>query len=85
MLYALRVGDAAGERLRALLDTRSPTTTSTPRRCACCARRSAMDEARATLRDYADARSRRCSTGLPDMPARAAFAALTDTVIDRTG
>jgi heptaprenyl diphosphate synthase len=43
-----------------------------------------MDEARATLQGYAD-RARETLRDLPDAPARRALAALTETVIDRTG
>jgi heptaprenyl diphosphate synthase len=45
---------------------------------------SALDEARATLRTYADT-ARQTLAGLPDVPARAAFSALTELVIARTG
>ena len=45
---------------------------------------SALDEARATLRSYADT-ARATLAGLPDVPARAAFEALTELVIARTG
>jgi heptaprenyl diphosphate synthase len=44
----------------------------------------ALDEARATVRQYADA-ARGMLAELPDVAARAGFAALTDRVIDRTG
>lgn len=44
----------------------------------------AIDEARATLREYADT-ARETLAGLPDIPARAAFEALTELVIARTG
>ena len=44
----------------------------------------ALDQARATLRSYADT-ARSMLAGLPDLPARAAFEALTDIVIARTG
>jgi heptaprenyl diphosphate synthase len=43
-----------------------------------------MREARATLSSYADA-ARAMLTELPDVPARAALAALCDLVIERTG
>jgi heptaprenyl diphosphate synthase len=45
---------------------------------------SAIDEARATLRTYADT-SRATLGDLPDVPARDAFEALTEIVIARTG
>jgi heptaprenyl diphosphate synthase len=44
----------------------------------------ALDEARATVQDYADA-ARAVLAELPDVAARAGFEALTDRVIDRTG
>jgi heptaprenyl diphosphate synthase len=45
---------------------------------------SAIDEARATCQRYADA-ARAHLVALPDVPARAAFEALADTVVARTG
>ena len=44
----------------------------------------ALDQARDTLQSYADT-ARDMLAGLPDLPARAAFEALTDIVIARTG
>jgi heptaprenyl diphosphate synthase len=44
----------------------------------------AMDQARATLRAYADT-ARETLAGLPDVPARGALEALTELVILRTG
>ena len=65
-------GQAAGRRRRA-------------RRGAGAAARVGCDgEARATLGGYADD-ARAMLTDLPDVPARAALAALCDLVIDRTG
>jgi heptaprenyl diphosphate synthase len=45
---------------------------------------SAMDQARATLRSYAET-ARHTLAGLPDLPARTAFEALSELVIARTG
>ncbi len=84
-LYALR-GDrrvvaAAARTGRA---DRCPTTTSTPRRCDLLRASTALDEARATATAYAD-RARAMLVDLPDVPARAALAALCDLVVARTG
>ena len=84
VLYALRSGDAESARLRALVggplddDERHAEALTLLRGSA------AMGEARATLQACADA-SRALLEDLPDIPARAALAALTDLVIDRTG
>jgi heptaprenyl diphosphate synthase len=43
-----------------------------------------MEQAQATLRSYADT-ARATLAGLPDVPARAAFEALTELVTARTG
>ena len=84
VLYALRAGDEAAGRLRDLLDRGLADDALHAEALALLRGSSAMDEARAVLHDYA-ARARVTLDRLPDMPARAAFAALTDTVIDRTG
>jgi heptaprenyl diphosphate synthase len=47
-------------------------------------RSTALDEARATVRHYADEAATMLAE-LPDVPARSGFAALTARVIDRTG
>jgi heptaprenyl diphosphate synthase len=84
VLYALRSDDPAGERLRslvarALVDDAEHTEALQLLRAS-----PALTESRATLRSYADA-ARDMLVKLPDLPARAALATLTDLVIDRTG
>jgi heptaprenyl diphosphate synthase len=84
VLYALRSADASTERLRSLvahplLDDAEHTEALDLLRAS-----EAMDEARDTLRSYADT-ARATLAGLPDVPARAAFEALTEIVIARTG
>ena len=84
VLYALRSTDGSERRLRELVsgplvdDDRHAEALHLLRAS------SALDEARATLRSYADA-AQATLAKLPDVSARAAFATLTDTVIDRTG
>jgi heptaprenyl diphosphate synthase len=84
VLYALRSGDASGDRLRALVGR--PLTDDDEHAEALRLLRSspALDEARTTLRSYAES-ARATLHGLPDVPARAAFETLTEVVIDRTG
>jgi heptaprenyl diphosphate synthase len=83
VLYALRASDADGERLRKLLD--GPIVDDGLHAEALHLLRSstALDEARRTLRGYADT-ARGMLADLPDVPARDALAALTDVVIART-
>jgi heptaprenyl diphosphate synthase len=83
-LYALRSCDPEGERLRSLVakplvDDAEHAEALALLRCS-----PALVEARATLQAYAD-QSRALLAGLPDVPARAAFEAVVDLVIDRTG
>ena len=85
VLYALRsddAGDAAG--CASSCRARSSTTPSIAEALALLRASSALDEARTTLRGYADS-ARETLAGLPDVPARAALEALTDIVIARTG
>jgi heptaprenyl diphosphate synthase len=84
VLYALRRGDGPAERLRDLLATGLADDDLHAEALRLLRSSSAMDEARAALHGYA-VRARAILDPLPDVPARAAFAALTDTVIDRTG
>jgi heptaprenyl diphosphate synthase len=84
VLYALRRGDAAAGRLRELLDTGLVDDGLLAEALRLLRASSAMDEARAVLHSYA-ARARVTLDAVPDMPARGAFLALTDTVIERTG
>jgi heptaprenyl diphosphate synthase len=84
VLYALRSTDVAGDRLRALVSHPLPDDAEHTEALELLRASDAMDEARDTLRGYADG-SREILAGLPDVPARAAFEALTDIVIARTG
>jgi heptaprenyl diphosphate synthase len=82
VLYALRSEEAGMQRLRELVaaplvDERHAEALQLLRAS------TALAEARETLRSYAD-RARRTLATLPDVPARAALAALTDTVTART-
>jgi heptaprenyl diphosphate synthase len=84
VLYALRSGDAAGERLRSLVSGPLLDDDAHAEALALLRASSAMDEARATLHAYADS-ARNTLVDLPAVPARAALEVLTDTVIARTG
>ena len=93
VLYALRAAadhgvadgaDAAGARLRELVARPIVDDAEHAEALALLRGSPAMAEARATLRDYA-VKARAALEGLPDVPARRAFAALTETVVDRTG
>jgi heptaprenyl diphosphate synthase len=84
VLYALRSPDAAGERLRSLVDHPLVDDGEHAEALRLLRASAAMAEARATLRGYADA-AESILTGLPDVPARAALAALTELVTARTG
>jgi heptaprenyl diphosphate synthase len=83
-LYALRSDDPAGARLRELVSRPLPDDGEHAEALALLRAAPALDEARDTMRGYAD-RAREMLAELPDVPARAGFAALTDLVIDRTG
>jgi heptaprenyl diphosphate synthase len=84
VLYALRSAHPGSERLRELVD--HPLVDYAERTEALRLLRAsdALDEARETLRGYAAA-AEEILSGFPDVPARAAFAELTDLVIVRTG
>ena len=84
VLYALRGDDSADARLRELVA--KPLVDDGEHREALVLLRAsaAMHEARATLGGYADD-ARAMLTELPDVPARAALAALCDLVMERTG
>jgi heptaprenyl diphosphate synthase len=83
-LYALRSAEPADERLRALV--RRPLVDDDEHAEALELLRasSALEQARATVRQYAAA-ARALLADLPDVPAREALRTLTDVVIDRTG
>jgi heptaprenyl diphosphate synthase len=84
VLYALRSDDATAERLRELVARPLLDDTEHAEALSLLRKSSALDEARATLRSYADT-ARALIADLPDAPACAALEALTDTVIARTG
>jgi len=84
VLYALRGTDEASARLRELVAR--PLVDDAEHAEALRLLRSspAIDEARDTMRGYADT-ARAMLTALPDVPARDALDALTEVVIARTG
>jgi heptaprenyl diphosphate synthase len=83
VLYALRATDAAGEQLRSLVNGRLLDDSRHAEALRLLRDSTALDEARATLRTYADS-SRGMLADLPDVAARAALEGLTDMVIART-
>ena len=83
VLYALRSTDPAGERLRELVATPLVDDARHAEALRLLRASTALDEARETSRGYAD-RARDALAALPDVPARAALAALADTVTART-
>jgi heptaprenyl diphosphate synthase len=83
VLYALRSTAAEDERLRALVSRPITDDGEVAEALTLLRASSAMGEARATLRGYADA-SRALLEQLPDLPARSALAALTEQVTART-
>jgi heptaprenyl diphosphate synthase len=84
VLYALRSASASDERLRALVSRPLVDDAEHAEALRLLRTSSAMDEATATLRSYADT-ARATLAGLPEVPARAALEALTEIVIARTG
>jgi heptaprenyl diphosphate synthase len=84
VLYALRSTDPADARLRSLVSGPLPDDDAHAEALRLLRASGAMAEARATLRGYADT-ARATLTALPDVPARAAFEALTELVTARTG
>jgi heptaprenyl diphosphate synthase len=84
VLYALRSTDPHEARLRSLVSRPLVDDAEHAEALALLRASDAMVEARATLRGYADT-ARGTLAGLPDVPARAAFEALTELVIARTG
>ncbi len=84
VLYALRPASATHERLRSLLAHPLIDEREHAEALELLRRSTAMDEARETLRHYADT-ARQILTELPDVAPRAALEALTDLVIARTG
>jgi len=84
VLYALRSDVPAGQRLRTLVAKPLTDDAEHAEALALLRESSALAESRATLLHYADA-AREMLAELPDVPARAALATLTDVVIARTG
>jgi heptaprenyl diphosphate synthase len=84
VLYALRAGDATGARLRELVARPLVDDDQHAEALRLLRASPAIDEARTTLRDYADT-ARATLAALPDVPARVALEALTELVIARTG
>jgi heptaprenyl diphosphate synthase len=84
VLYALQSDDPAGARLRDLVSRPLVDDSEHAEALRLLRASAAMDAARATLRDYADT-ARAILAGLPDVAARAAFEALTEIVLARTG
>jgi heptaprenyl diphosphate synthase len=84
VLYALRSTAPAEQRLRSLVCRPLPDDSDHAEALALLRASDAMAKARATLRGYADT-ARATLAGLPDVPARAAFEALTELVIARSG
>lgn len=84
VLYALRSADPAGARLRSLLLEADLTDPDLHAEALSLLRSSpALEEARETVRTWAS-EARAIVGQLPDVPARAAFEALCDFVINRT-
>ncbi|MEU3018393.1 MULTISPECIES: polyprenyl synthetase family protein [unclassified Nocardiopsis] len=83
MFYAMRSQDPADERLRSLLG-RPLDDTEAEEALGLLRPHPAMAEADATLRGWAD-RARAELATLPDIPARDAFLALCDYVVERSG
>jgi heptaprenyl diphosphate synthase len=84
VLYALRGDDPGAARLRALVAAPLIDDAALAEALHLLRASDAVREARATLTSYADTARAMLAT-LPDVPARAALAALCDLVIDRTG
>jgi heptaprenyl diphosphate synthase len=83
MFYAMRSQDPADERLQSLLG-RPLDDSEAEEALALLRPHPAMDEADATLRGWA-VKARDELTTLPDIPARDAFLALCDYVVERSG
>lgn len=84
VLYALRSDDPASQRLRTLVAKPIIDDAEHAEALSLLRDSSALAESRATLQRYADS-AREMLVHLPDVPARAALATLTDLVISRTG
>ena len=86
VLHALRVGRAGRRAAGRAAERRRPDRLRrcTPRRSRLLRAHPAMEMAKADLRHWADL-ARAEILGLPDVPARAAFEAMCDFVVERTG
>ncbi len=84
VLYALRDDQKESGRLRELVLRPVVDDAEHAEALALLRGSRALEQARSTLHSYADA-ARGMLASLPDVPARAGFAALIDVVIDRTG
>jgi heptaprenyl diphosphate synthase len=84
VLHALRSADRDDERLRQLLTADLTDESLHAEALRLLRAHPAMEAARADLRLWVEA-ARAEISGLPDVPARAAFEALCDYVLDRTG
>jgi heptaprenyl diphosphate synthase len=84
VLYALRGDDPSSARLRDLVSKPLVDDAEHAEALVLLRGSAAIREASATLTSYADA-ARAMLAELPDVPARAALAALCDLVIERTG
>ena len=83
VLYALRATEPSMQRLRALVSHPLVEDAEHAEALRLLRASSALDDARATMATYAE-RARSMLAELPDVPARAALAALCDIVIART-
>jgi heptaprenyl diphosphate synthase len=84
VLYALRSTSPGDERLRSLVSRPLIDDDEHAEALRLLRASAAMDEARATLRSYADS-AEALLAELPDVPARAALETLTELVIARSG
>jgi heptaprenyl diphosphate synthase len=84
VLYALRSTEPGDARLRELVGAAITDDDEHAEALALLRKSAALDAARATLAGYADT-ARIMLADLPDVAARAAFEALTYTVLERTG
>jgi heptaprenyl diphosphate synthase len=84
VLYALRSTDDVGQRLRELVARPLVDDGEHGEALRLLRNSAAMEQARETLRSYADT-ARGTLTGLPDVPARDALEVLTEIVLARTG
>ena len=83
VLYALRSDDPADERLRALISRPLDDDDDHAEALTLIRKSAAIEEARDTVRSYAEAAQSALSP-LPDVPAKAALLALTEHVVTRT-